>query len=428
MEKPAQLPDALIVGGYRGYADEQRLELRPLTVLFGRNNSGKSALVRALPLLSASIRGTGAQVLDMAGPVVRGASFDEMTSRGLERSDELEIRDMYLGLRWPCEVGEVGIDVSFHWPDRKLVAVSGIRSASGPWWRHRLQRGPATPGIVGFESREDPSRAFDLKLAGLSFEAADDAVPRELVTARPLWNAFGGQVQWLSASRRPGDRRAEYAELTGSPLLEHDGRNVIAFLAERPSLTKAISSWYEQHLGARLVVSEQSPIGYDARLEYTSRPGQVVNLLDTGEGNVQVLSVLAALSGAADGSGPPIVVLEEPESHLHPHLQMALAERIAKLVTGDVDARIVLETHSEHLLLAVQKLVLEGLDPKSIALYWVEQLADGRTIAERVEIREDGTFDEKWPPGVFDDTLQLARRIMQLQLERSDFARAGEGP
>jgi predicted ATPase len=424
METPTQLPDALLVCGYRGYAEEQRLELRPLTVLFGRNNSGKSALLRALPLLSASIRGKGSQALDMAGPVARGASFDEMSSRGLDRAEDLEMRDMYLGLRW---TGEVGLDVAFHWPDRKLVTVSGIRGAGGSWWRHRLVREPSTPGVVGFEALEDPSRVFALKLSGLELVPASEGVPPEILAALVAWNAFGHHVQWLSASRGPADRRAEYSALTGSPFLAPNGGNIIAWLAERPAQVKELSAWYEAHLGARLVVSEQSPIGYEVRLEYSARAGQVVNLLDTGEGNVQILPVLAALAGAADGSGPPIVVLEEPESHLHPHLQMALAQRIAEIITSDADVRIVLETHSEHLLLAIQKLVLDGLDPAEIALYWVEQLADGRTCAERVGVREDGTFDEKWPPGVFDDTLRLARRIMLLQLERSELGGAGEG-
>lgn len=422
MATTAQLPDALLVSGYRGYSEEQRLELRPLTVLFGRNNSGKSALLRALPLLSASIRGRGSQALDMSGPVARGASFDEMGSRGLDRSEDLEMRDMYLGLRWP---GGVGLDVAFHWPDRKLVSVSGIRGAGGSWWRHRLVREPSAPGVAWFEALEDPSRAFALKLSGLGFEPASDGIPPELLAARAPWNSFGQHVQWLSASRKPADRRAEYSEITGSPFLEHDGRDVIAWLAERPAQVKELSAWYEAHLGARLVVSEQSPIGYEVRLEYSARAGQVVNLLDTGEGNVQILPVLAALAGAADRRGPPIVVLEEPESHLHPHLQMALAQRIVEIITSDADVRIVLETHSEHLLLAIQKLVLDGgLDPGEIALYWVEQLADGRTCAERVGVHEDGTFDEKWPPGVFDDTLRLARRIMLLQLERSELGGA----
>jgi predicted ATPase len=424
MQTKALLPDALVVSGYRGYAEEQRLELRPLTVLFGRNNSGKSALLRALPLLSASIRGKGSQALDMAGPVARGASFEEMSSRGLTRSEDLEMRDMYLGLRWP---GDVGIDVAFHWPDRKLVSVSGVRGAGGAWWRHRLVREPSAPGVVSFEALEDPSRIFALKLSALSFEPASDGVPREILAAREPWSAFGQHVQWLSASRRPADRRAEYSELTGSPFLAHDGHDIIAWLAQRPPQVEALSAWYEAHLGTRLLVSEQPQVGWEVRLEYGARTGQVVNLLDTGEGNVQVLPVLAALAAAADGSGPPIVVLEEPESHLHPHLQMALAQQLADIIMGGADVRIVLETHSEHLLLAIQKLVLEGLDPTGVALYWVEQLADGRTCAERVGIRDDGSFDEKWPPGVFDDTLWLARTIMQLQIERSEVGSTNEG-
>ena len=74
------------------------LELRPLTLLFGCNNAGKSALLRALPLLSASARSRGQQALDLTSPATKHANFDEI--RCAFPSEERP-RKLGLGLRWP---------------------------------------------------------------------------------------------------------------------------------------------------------------------------------------------------------------------------------------------------------------------------------------------------------------------------------------
>ena len=48
-------PTALVISRYRAFADDVTLPLRPLTLIYGRNNSGKSALARALAIIGASV-------------------------------------------------------------------------------------------------------------------------------------------------------------------------------------------------------------------------------------------------------------------------------------------------------------------------------------------------------------------------------------
>ena len=57
------LPTAITLKNFRSFADAIRLELRPVTLLFGVNNAGKSALLRALPLLGDSVG------IDGSGPL-----------------------------------------------------------------------------------------------------------------------------------------------------------------------------------------------------------------------------------------------------------------------------------------------------------------------------------------------------------------------
>ena len=410
------LPTQIVTRDYRGYAGEHALELRPLTLLFGRNNAGKSALLRALPFLAASARASGAQALDMTCPVVGRGAFDDLRWP-FPNGAELP-HGMGLGLRWP---DGRGLDLAFAWYDRKWIYVAGIRldGEANPWHVALPPRGIQQDRALTFRRRDAPeSEGFRARFEGLQPTNLEGAAPPGLEELAKRLVEFGDEVQWLGASRRPADRLAEYNELRADPRIAHDGTNIIAWLVEHPEALASINAWYQGTINARLDVPERPPVGYEATLTHLGRPELTVNLLDTGEGNIQVLPVLAALAAAEAGTGPAIVALEEPESHLHPRLQMALAERIRRVLEGEQDVRVILETHSEHLLLALQKLVLTGFPRDHLGLYWVEQLADGRTIASPVELGSDGALGPNWPPGVFDDTLELAAELTTLQLER----------
>ena len=86
----------------------------------------------------------------------------------------------------------------------------------------------------------------------------------------------------------------------------------------------------------------------------------MVSIADVGFGVSQVLPVLVALIVAEPGR---LVYLEQPELHLHPRAQVALAQVLAAAAKRGV--RVVAETHSSLLLLAVQTLVAEGVSRRS---------------------------------------------------------------
>ena len=92
----------------------------------------------------------------------------------------------------------------------------------------------------------------------------------------------------------------------------------------------------------------------------------MVSIADVGVGVSQVLPVLVALIVAEPGQ---LVYLEQPEMHLHPRAQVALARVLADAAKRGV--RVVAETHSSLLLLAVQTLIAEeDLSPELVKLHW----------------------------------------------------------
>ncbi|MHC2334939.1 hypothetical protein [Bradyrhizobium sp. USDA 4454] len=75
---------AVGVEGYRAFAKSEEIELRPLTLLYGFNSVGKSALLRALPLIAASSTGLSSIPIDLEAPIARGASFANLLARHQE--------------------------------------------------------------------------------------------------------------------------------------------------------------------------------------------------------------------------------------------------------------------------------------------------------------------------------------------------------
>lgn len=145
------------------------------------------------------------------------------------------------------------------------------------------------------------------------------------------------------------------------------------------------------------------------RLRHSTRAGarDLVSIADVGFGLSQVLPVVVALLTARPGQ---LVYLEEPEIHLHPRAQVALAQLLADAAIRGV--RVVAETHSSLLLLAVQALVAEGALPRElVALHWFSQTPDGMTDVKSAELDEAGAFGD-WPEDFDEVTLAAQSRYL----------------
>lgn len=133
----------------------------------------------------------------------------------------------------------------------------------------------------------------------------------------------------------------------------------------------------------------------------------LVSIADVGFGISQVLPVLVALHVAKPGQ---LVYLEQPELHLHPRAQSAMAEVLAEVVNRGV--RIVAETHSSLLLLGVQALVAEGkLSPRKVMLHWFKRRRDGSTEVRSADPDEEGAFGD-WPEDFAEIELEAQKRYL----------------
>lgn len=107
---------------------------------------------------------------------------------------------------------------------------------------------------------------------------------------------------------------------------------------------------------------------WQARVQ-TRRGGSEVLLTDVGFGVSQVLPVVTLLQYVPEGS---TVILEQPEIHLHPLAQASLADVIIQAATHR-KVQVILESHSEHLLLRLQRRIAENaISASDVKLYFCD--------------------------------------------------------
>lgn len=137
------------------------------------------------------------------------------------------------------------------------------------------------------------------------------------------------------------------------------------------------------------------------------RSNTPVSHRDVGIGISQVLPVLVTCF-ASTGK---IIAMEQPEIHLHPALQAELGDVFIEAALGERKNTLIIETHSEHLILRILRRIRETaegelpagqipLTPDDVQIIYAKPTSKGTTL-HTIGISEDGEFMEKWPDGFF---------------------------
>ncbi len=138
---------------------------------------------------------------------------------------------------------------------------------------------------------------------------------------------------------------------------------------------------------------------YQCRVRTTESATEVL-LPDVGFGVSQILPVLTNCATLPDDS---TLLLEQPEIHLHPFAQAALADVLIDAITNR-NLQIIVESHSEHLLRRIQRRIArEILKPDDTALYFCK-LENGTSAIEKLDVNTYG-YITNWPKNFFGDEM-----------------------
>ena len=130
------------------------------------------------------------------------------------------------------------------------------------------------------------------------------------------------------------------------------------------------------------------------------RTDTIVGPSDVGVGISQILPVI--VEGVIRENST--ICVEQPEIHLHPKLQADLAEFFVDTCKNN---QWIIETHSEALMLRLQKLLRmkdERIKPEDISIVYVHPTSNGSKL-HHIRLDEHGSFRDEWPAGFFDERI-----------------------
>ncbi len=434
-------PDWVEVAGFKSIHDPLQIAMRPVTVLAGPNSSGKSSAFQPLLLLKQSLDVSFApNPLVLSGDHLRFTSLDEFLSRGRSKNEHVNAFHVTFGARNGGESSDhpgesVDLKLTFQRDENnreRLTAQTHLRG-----------RGDDAKWVAVDEAHQDELiRVLGMEARHVSFVHGSNLVPTlffggEKLGSRPTplqKVVLNSPLEWVRGILHiPGhrgyrDRRYPVTNVarnfwgtlsvTGpmppyaaSLLLEWQRQAKNGSSAgPREKQAKQKLQWVNdgmRTLGLTWKVQADEANAADLRLRVGRMPKPVqggardlVDIADVGFGVSQVLPVLVALAAASPGQ---MVLIEQPELHLHPRAQLAMGELLVD--AGKRKVIVVIETHSPLLIRAIQTAVAKNrLRPSQVALHWFSRNEKtGWTTAKRADVGEDGSLGD-WPidfPDVF---------------------------
>lgn len=435
-DEPIEGITGISVRGYKSLYEECSIEIRPLTILAGANSSGKSSMMQPLLLIKQTLEATydpGALLLN--GPNVRFTSIAQM----LCRIDEKQSADNF---SLSIEIDrDNSITNVYQKSPKGVMDIVGTTIQEG---EQKINYSPdSSHDYILRELRDFYEN--NVSFFGLISKNKDRQKDLEKTIFRER-SFLIIQSRHYSFERTKTQQYvaiSEYDSSSNISLFAKQIRNLIHIPAGRGNpersypitaigeafpgtfdnyVASIVKDWQDSEsdrlteLGKALEVlglnwTVKAKQVNDVQIELLvgrlprnskNEAKNLVSIADVGFGLSQVLPVVVALLVAEPGQ---LVYLEQPEIHLHPRAQAALAGVLADAANRGV--RVVLETHSEFLLLAVQYLVADGkLSLDKVKLHWFSLREDGVTEVDSAGLDEAGAFGD-WPEDFSNVSLNL---------------------
>ena len=383
---------SIAFAGYRSFAARspaapdrplERLQLAPLTILLGKNNSGKSTVARLFHHLLLALGAEGNDPFPMKDTRhTYGTSFrDVQHGRNFFNPLDLEIQF--------ASANGMGTLVS------QLIQLGELAGDSPPTLQKSILNGKENPTLDGVQ--------------GLLPNVKEAEFLRQ--EARNLL----GMSCHLQPVRDP--ICSSYTIQPKSEIVLPESETSVAQLLYADSeLRAAVGTWTASNLDGWRVDLKQN---LDVFQLVARRAGREGNLADSGQGIQQVLPVVALCCWRKLGRGGQqfLDIVEQPELHLHDAAHASLGDLLLSAV-GAGRGSLLVETHSESLVLRVRRRVAEGLSPDQVSIVYVEDAGEGSRLRQ-IHLNQDGEVDW-WPEGVFSESFLEVKAIRRAQRKKTE--------
>jgi predicted ATPase len=432
---------------FKGFKDTNWIKIKPITILLGENNSGKTNFIAPFLLLQQTLTSR-----DPNSPlIIKGALYDGGNIQEIVNNYNLE-NDLFFGLRY-----------HIHQTDKKLPPIGSY--GPGSFEVTIGTRGNEKDGEILIK-KETISDVFNrefftlslskndrYKLSGeISIHSMSEEEQKAIKNSSPINYVFtpDSLLRELMLLKKPNKEKGivkrkkgyssefsnlidimsyNYTRLWGyigdlsyiGPLREYPhriyevsnenydtvgpkGENMTNLIKKHfPKRNKALDFWVKKFgFGDWLELAKLYGNSYSIRFRDKINPKIYTCIANSGFGASQILPLIIQALVAEKES---LTIAEQPEIHLNPKLQCELADLFVYMTKRD--QKVIIETHSEYLLLRLRKLVAEkSISSDDIAIYFVKK-EDGISNIKEVKIQKDGHINnEDWPNDFFEESLK----------------------
>jgi predicted ATPase len=234
---------------------------------------------------------------------------------------------------------------------------------------------------------------------------------KEFLNVYSVFNKYSYDDQFTNLYKFPRELRSFRENNTsGSRLgagmgMRFHPRYVAGALHEDPKHKSRIIKLLEK-INLPFNIETQSDKDGDVKISFSNKnianSQMDIPLEQSGNGLQSVLSLLNELTSSENDT----IIIEEPENKIHPKIQGNLIELITEIVKENGNYTII-ETHSEHFILRIQKLIREKkINPDFVSINYVYLDDDGKgSQIDHMKLNQNGKFINKWRHGFFNERL-----------------------
>jgi predicted ATPase len=436
----------LTIQNFKSFSDIQEIELSPITLIYGPNSSGKSTIIQSLLLQKQSVlAGDKSGELISTGDGVTLGEFSSFVNNhdisknikfGIDYSltqDARAYRELndtnllfgnadnrHIELSYSFDKKHTLLDWMLFECENKMPLFSISRLVSNGF---KFKESKGFKDYVINKSNADPKVASIDKKIKSTFEGGMGTTGSINLPLNCLNNQFSGANTYLQkvsddilalfeSFRYLGPLRSSPKRFYARGFDKDDngkGRNNLGL----DLMDKGIE--VVENINKRLIDFE---IPYKLRVENIGnnitgdlvsieledlRSGAKITPVDVGFGIGQVLPIILEAEVGVNN----VICVEQPEIHLHPKLQAHMAD----LFIDSVDKKNgnnqwIIETHSEALMLRLQRRIRTGVISKDlVSVLYVDVGEEGARVT-RLPLDDDGDFMVHWPNGFFEERFQ----------------------
>ena len=436
------------IQNFKRFLNKQDIPLKPLSIICGKNSSGKSSCIQSLLLLkqSLNINNNSPYSLNFSGPYIHRDSIGDFFFKSSTNNNkstlfsfvidgyeiEYTFQDITLKDDIPITVvqsykiiGESGKNLialmkesdTFYSFESSIVSLDDLLDKT-PFRKEKDKTKIVFAGLTPFIQHEMSKTSVMCLPLLLFFSALDFS------RYHNFDNVHDDLLQAISKARYLGPVRAQpqsaYMQYLDVNLdLNSDGSNVAQIIWR---LQKQKVNGYEEGLTfqdlvnkyldvlgikQKIKVSRREKIVYSIELSLANDNTQFVPISDVGFGVSQVLPVI--LNGLVTNPSE-IAIFEQPEIHLHPECKGKLADVFLDFV--EHKRQVIVETHSSELIDNLRLKIIEDPSLKEkINIIFIEDSDDGSAQVRIVDLDDDG-IPLDWPRGFCDTAASTARKML----------------